>query len=138
MSEEKCEWKLFFDGSCSKTSRLGAGIVIENPTGQQESYFKDLRLELICNQSEYAALITGLEIARGQQIEHLKVLGDSKLVCKQVTGDWEVKSDRLAPYHEKAVDITKSFKKLQINHIPREQNYLANDLSRLARSKIQH
>jgi ribonuclease HI len=81
------KWKLFFDGSCSRAIGSGAGIVLEDPIGKREFYFKDLGFNLTCNKSKYVALIAGLEIARGKQIMSLEVLGDSKLTCKQVAGD---------------------------------------------------
>jgi ribonuclease HI len=101
------KWKLFFDGSCSRTIGSGAGIVLEDPVGKRECYFKDLGFNLTCNELEYVALIAGLEIARGKQVTSIKVLGESKLICKQVEGDWEVKSERLYSYHQVAKSLIK-------------------------------
>jgi ribonuclease HI len=125
------KWKLFFDGSCSRTIGSGAGIVLEDPIGKKECYFKDLGFNLTCNELEYAALIAGLEKVRGKQIMSLEVLGDSKLICKQVAGDWEVKYERLYPYHQVAISLAKQFAKLEIKHIPRIMNQQADSLSKL-------
>jgi ribonuclease HI len=49
MSKEGQEWKLYFDGSCSKEARLAAGIVLKNSQGKQEKYSKNLGNNLTCN-----------------------------------------------------------------------------------------
>ena len=100
MTNMKEEWKLYFDGSCSKESSFGAGVILEGSAGKQDIYHKDLGRDLTCNQTEYAALITGLEIAKGKGITRLTVSGEPQLVCKQVAGDWQVKSGNLFPYHQ--------------------------------------
>lgn len=130
MSDKKNEWKLYFDGSCSKDTGSGAGIVLEDKTGIRDRYHKDLGKNLTCNQSEYAALITGLEIARGKGITHLSVAGDSQLVCKQVSGDWQVKSEKLVPYHQVVENLKSQFESVSITHIPRDQNREADELSK--------
>lgn len=84
MTNKKDEWMLYFDGSCSKESGSSAGVVLEDSTGKRDNYHKDLGRDLTCNQSEYAALIIRLEIAKGKGITRMLVAGDSQLVCKQV------------------------------------------------------
>lgn len=130
MTDKKDEWKLYFDGSCSKESGSSAGVVLEDSTGKRDKYHKDLGRHLTCNQSEYAALITGLEIAKGKGITHLSVAGDSQLVCKQVAGDWRVKSKNLLPYHQTVETLKSQFERISIAHIPRGQNTDANKLSK--------
>lgn len=88
-------WKLNFDVSYSKRLGSGAEIILESPEGVKETYHKDLEKGLTCNQLEYAALVTGLEIAQRRNVQHVQVLGDWKLICNQVNGNWEVKLERL-------------------------------------------
>ena len=124
-------WRSFFDTSCSRSIGSGAGILLKDPLGRRECYFKDLGFNLTCNELEYAALIAGLEIAQGKQITSLEVLADSKLICKQVVRDSEVKSERLYPYHQVTKSLTKQFAELGIKHIPRIMNQQADILSKL-------
>ena len=98
-------WELYFDGSCSQTRGYAAGVVFKNPTREQASYHQKLGCGLTCNHAKYSALITGLEIAKGKEITAIQINGDSKLVCNQVVGLWEVKSDKLLPLHQTAVDL---------------------------------
>jgi ribonuclease HI len=122
MTDKKDEWKLYFDGFCSKELGSGARLVLEDSTGKRDKYHKDLGRDLTCNQSEYAALFTRLEIAKGKGITRLSVAGDSQLVCKQVVGDWRVKSKNLLPYHQTIETLKSQFECVIIAHIPRGQN----------------
>jgi ribonuclease HI len=125
------EWKLYFDGSNSQDRNSTAGVVLESPTGEKDKYHRDLRKSLSCNQSEYSALITGQEIARGKQISKVTIVGDSKLVCKQVSGNWQVKSESLKPFYRDVAELAKHFESVKIKHIPRDQNIEANRLSKM-------
>lgn len=119
-------WKLYFDGSCSKDLGSAAGVILINPGGEKHTFHQDLGKQLTCNQSEYAALITGLELAREKNIKVLQIFGDSKLVCNQVTGNWEVRSPNLTPYYEIVQKLIQDFDSVQIEHILRGQNQHAD------------
>ena len=56
---------MYFDRSCLKEV-WAAGIVLKNSHGKQEKYNINLGNNLTYNQSEYAALITSLGIANGE------------------------------------------------------------------------
>jgi len=119
-------WKLNFDASCSKQLGSGAGLIFESPEGIKEIYHRDLGEGLTCNQSEYAALVAGLEIAKEKNLRHVQIRGDSKLICNQVSGNWEVKSEKLLPFYQAVKELMREFKTVEILHIPREQNYEAD------------
>ena len=135
MSETCNSWTLYFDGSSSSKNNAGAGIVLEAETGKHERYHKDLGPNLTCNKAKYATLIAGLEIAKGKQVNDLKVAGDSKLVYKQVAGEWQVKSEKLQPLHQAVEELKSDFSSISFTHIPRHQNQLADELSRLHRGR---
>ena len=80
-------WTLKFDGSSTSMSS-GAGIVLIREDG--ETIAKSFKLDFSCsnNASEYEAYITGLAIAHGMGIKHLKVIGDSNLIICQVKGEF--------------------------------------------------
>jgi len=74
-------------------------VILENPSGVKETFHRDLRKGLTCNQFEYVALVMALEMAKEKNISHLQVRGDSKLVCNQIAGNWEVKSEKLQLFY---------------------------------------
>lgn len=101
-------------------------MILENPDGEKETYHHDLGKRLTCNQPEYADLVTSLEIAKEKNVHHIQIKGDSKLICIQISGNWEVKFEKPLPFYQDVKVLTREFKIVEIIHIPREQNYEAN------------
>lgn len=81
------------------------------------------------NEAEYAALIAGLRRARNLEVTGLTVKGDSELVIKQVTGEYAVSASNLKTYHTEVDTLAREFDRLQFNHIPREKNNRADELT---------
>ena len=90
-------WTLNFDGSSTYVSS-GAGVVLTREDG--EIIAKSFKLDFPCsnNASEFEAYITGLAIAHGMGIKHLRVIGDSNLIICQAKGEFSLKEPSLAPY----------------------------------------
>jgi ribonuclease HI len=84
------------------------------------------------NVAEYAGAIAALEWLRRQKFEGVVVLhGDSQLVVRQMEGEYEVRSDRLRPYHEHLQALRPIFSETRFVWIPREENTRADELSKL-------
>jgi len=82
------------------------------------------------NIAEYTALIRAMEAYSVLKLPNYPLIqGDSQLVIKQVSGEWQVKSEGLMPLVEKASKLVMGCK---LQWIPREQNQAADDLSKLA------
>lgn len=81
------------------------------------------------NIGEYAGLIAGLERCVEMGLEHVDVEGDSMLVVQQVQGAWKVKQPHLIGMCERAVALTRKFVHFSIQHIRREMNGHADQLS---------
>jgi len=62
----------------------------------------------------------------------LLVKSDSTLVAGQVKGEFQVRDPQLARYLEVVQTIAKNFVVFEFVHVPREQNYRVNLLSKLA------
>lgn len=130
------EYVLNFDGASKGNPGLsGAGMVI---------YKNGLEIWSSCkfvgyktnNQAEYSALIFGLKGAVDLGITNLSVLGDSLLVINQVTGLYKVKSDSLLELHKEVLDLKSQFDYIEFNHVYRENNKRADELSNLALENI--
>ena len=76
-------WKLHFDGSVCK-SGSGIGVVIHSPSGATFEALSRLDEEYTNNQTEYEALLFGLEILQTMGVKHVEAFGDSELVVNQV------------------------------------------------------
>lgn len=121
-----------FDG-CSKGNPgfAGIGAVIYNNGQEIWASCKFIGLKTN-NNSEYSALIFGLKAALNMGIESLSVLGDSLLVINQLNGIYKVKSEDLMHLYEEAMQLKKQFKFIEFNHVYREKNKRADELSNIA------
>jgi ribonuclease HI len=72
-------WTLFFDG-CACNKKVGVGVVLIDPNGEQVKYMVLLDFEATNNMAEYEALTFGLTVALSL------VKGDSQLIIRQVRG----------------------------------------------------
>ena len=84
------------------------------------------------NQSEYSALILGLKEAISRNIKQLYVNGDSLLVINQVNGVFKVKNSKLFELYQEVIELIKQFEYIEFNHVYREHNKRADQLSNLA------
>ena len=131
-----CEYVLNFDGSSKGNPGLaGAGMVIYKNNQEIWSSCKFLGCKTN-NQSEYSALILGLKAALSQDIDSLCVLGDSLLVINQVNGIFKVNSELLRELHTEVIELKAKFKYIEFNHVYREYNKRADELSNLALENV--
>jgi ribonuclease HI len=131
----------YFDGACGPanpggTAAYGAVIVQE---GQRIWECRELfhpaqgkERETSNNLAEYCGLIAVLEhlLALGAQHEPIMVYGDSKLVIEQMLGHWKIRAGIYTPYARKALALCRTFTHLRGQWIPREQNTVADALSK--------
>jgi ribonuclease HI len=121
-------WTLFFDGSSHKQG-VGAGVVLLAPHGDQIKYMVHLDFKATNNMAEYEALLFGLSTTLSLGVRQLLVKGDSQLIIKQVKGDCSCNDPQLAAYLLHARKLEMDFEVLDLQHIPRAENAVADDLS---------
>ncbi|MGB8964641.1 MAG: ribonuclease HI family protein [Candidatus Cybelea sp.] len=80
------------------------------------------------NVAEWTALVLGLEAAAKRGIRSLAIRLDSELVVKQLRGEYRVKHVALQPLHRRAMRLLRGFDQIDIRHVPRKQNTLADRL----------
>jgi ribonuclease HI len=80
------------------------------------------------NVAEWTALVLGLEAASKRGISRLRVRLDSELVVKQLGGEYRVKHAGLRPLYERARRLLRGFAEVEVRHVPRAQNTLADRL----------
>ena len=79
---------------------------------------KKLKSEVTNNQAEYEACIFRLESLRDMGAEQITVYGDSMLVVKQISKEWEVKEDQLKLYVNYLTIVALSFNQCKFVHLP--------------------
>lgn len=122
-----------FDG-CSKNNPGlgGAGAVIYHDEDELWSDYFFVGENATNNHAEYAGLILGLQQAIALGIEDLTVEGDSLLVINQMSGKFKCNSHNLIELYEKANELSNKFKTIHFNHIYRNNNKRADELSNIA------
>ena len=88
---------MYFDGA---VNNRGAGIcvILISPEGETIPMAKRLEFEVTNNQAKYEACIFGFEALQSAGVGEITVYGDSMLVVKQISNEWEVREDRLRLY----------------------------------------
>lgn len=125
------EWILHVNGVSGRMGG-GVGVVLEGSGGCLLEHSLVLKFKTSNNQEEYEALVAGLELARGLGARRVKCQTNSQLVVGQMNSDFQVKDNHLLRYFHKASTLVKGFEKIEIKHIPREDNSWANMLSKLS------
>ncbi len=135
--------ELYFDGASRGNPGLaGAGaVIIENKKiiaeltrfiGKQTNNF-----------AEYTSILMGLEFIeeylKENDVESLRIMGDSQLVIRQLKGLYRVKSNNLIKIYKKVKTKLDRLKKMGIKieliHIKRNLNAKADRLANLAIDK---
>jgi ribonuclease HI len=80
------------------------------------------------NVAEWTALVLGLEAAAKRGVARLSVRLDSELVVKQLRGEYRVKHPGLQPLHRRAQQLLRAFAAVDIRHVPRRENAIADRL----------
>ena len=105
------------------------GVVIISPEGSYTPFTARLYFDCTNNMAEYEACILGLKAAIDLRIKFLSVYEDSTLVISLVKGDWDTKHPNLVPYKELVLTLIPNFEEVTFEHIPREENQLADALA---------
>ena len=72
------------------------------------------------NRTQYRALIQGLELASEKEC--------TEVIVKQVRGEYGVNQQELRPLHNRVQELADEFEQFEIQHIPREENWEADEL----------
>jgi len=128
----KLQYKLHFDG-CSKGNPGVAGIGAVLYFEEQEIWCSNQYIGIKTNnESEYMALILGLNEALLRSIDELIVCGDSLLVINQMKGTYKVKNKNLLELYNYVKYLSAKFKYIEFNHVYRNCNKRADKLANLA------
>jgi ribonuclease HI len=84
------------------------------------------------NIAEYRAFLRGLREAERMGARSVRVQSDSELLVRQLTGQYKVRSDAIAPLHREARARMRRFETVEVVHVPREENAAADALANRA------
>jgi ribonuclease HI len=104
------------------------GVVLSSPDGETLATFAAKIGETTNNVAEYRALLRGLELAAEHGAREVRVINDSELVARQVSGAYKVKHPAMQELHRQAIAALQGFDAWSIESVPRAQNAQADAL----------
>jgi ribonuclease HI len=119
-------------GSRGNPGLAGAGVTISTDDGtliHEGAYYLGRQTN---NTAEYYALIRALQRTERYSQQTITVYSDSELLVRQITGEYRVKSPKLARLYEQVQFLLLKTPCWNIRHIPREENQRADELANLA------
>ncbi len=119
-------------GSRGNPGPAGAGAVLRDHSGAVLCQLHKFLGVATNNVAEYKALIMGLQAALKRHPQKLIVKLDSELLVKQLNGLYQVKSEHLKPLYLEARALLGQFARVEITHIARGYNTLADSLANQA------
>lgn len=117
---------VYFDGG----SRPNPGSMHAAVVSQGRAWFRDDLGHGDNNEAEWLALLYALDVARGQELTNLLLIGDSALVIAQASGRQRCRSAHLRPYHVRFQDASAQFRRIQLRHVSRHKNLAGIALTR--------
>jgi ribonuclease HI len=139
---------MMFDGGARGNPGVagaGAGVVIfneqSNPPSRKTIHVRDyVGLMATNNNAEYRGLVAGLKVIleevmkiewNGSKQVKLIIQGDSKLIIKQIKGEWQVKNEGLKPLYRETKDLIRRIENVCecvtiLEHVYRDGNKLAD------------
>ncbi len=124
------ELVLYTDGgSRGNPGPAGCGAVLANGSGKVVREMSEYIGHATSNEAEYTALLLGLDAARAAGARRIRVRADSELLVRQITGQYKVKSAKLAPLFRRAMALLGGFEGWRAEHIPRSRNAEADRLA---------
>lgn len=126
-------WTVQTDGSSTK-GRSGVGVIITSPEGDILKYGVQLQFPATNNEAEYEAILTGLRIAKSMEAKNILLKSDSKLVIRQIKGDYKAKEQRMQKYLKLTNQLARDIEQVEFAQVPRSLNAEANEVARQASS----
>ena len=129
-------YSLYVDGAADlNTKTAGIGGVFFNNKNEKIYSFSQYLDDATNNEAEYSALIKGLQQGINLKLININIFSDSELIVKQVNGDYKVKNDRMKKLHQKVLYLLEQYDNWVINHIMRDENTIADKLSKEGKKK---
>jgi len=129
--------RVFYDGCCEPRNPggyagFGAVIFKDGEEINSISQFHPARPTNSNNVAEYLGLTSALEwlLDHGFKDEEIHFFGDNKMTVMQMMERWRAKQGNYIPYYQRALAIRKKFSRLDFSWIPREENGIADELSK--------
>jgi ribonuclease HI len=121
----------FFDGAAQTNGCCGAGGFFKNHLSRITKWFFNCGVGTN-TKAELLGLWASLTLASSWSINHLLVLGDSRVIIDWITQKSNLHSVHVECWKQKTLDLSKHFIDIKFQHISRTHNSEAGALSKRA------
>ncbi len=129
---------LHTDGSSlGNPGPAGAGFVLQTPEGQAIVERAIPLGSTTVGVAEYRALIAGLSEAISQGLRRVQVISDSQFMCRQLQGEYRVRTAAIKPLYEWARKLISRLQHFEIQYTARENNARADELAKQGAQKAE-
>jgi ribonuclease HI len=129
VSEPETSLVLHVDGGARGNPGPAAiGVVISLPGGEVVEELAETIGVTTNNVAEYRALLRALERAAALGAQDIRIVNDSELVARQISGAYKVKHPAMKPLYAEAIRRLGSFARWRIESVPRARNADADAL----------
>ncbi|HWC16608.1 MAG TPA: ribonuclease HI family protein [Terriglobales bacterium] len=116
-------------GARGNPGPAGYGVYIRDAKGVPIAQLSHYLGHKTNNVAEYSALLAALEYAVAHGYRALRVISDSELMVRQMTGQYRVSSPDLKPLYDRACGLVRQLDKFAIEHVLRARNQHADRLA---------
>lgn len=122
-------------GSRGNPGPAGYGFAITDASGKELAKGMEYLGLKTNNVAEYEGVVAGIRAALGMNAKRIVVKSDSQLLVRQLQGRYRVRSANLKDLFKKTQELLSRFETWRAEHIPREENSLADALANEAMDK---
>ncbi|XP_073015635.1 uncharacterized protein [Primulina eburnea] len=126
-------WRVFVDGA-SNLSGCGLGVVLIAPSEENIKLALRIDSRVTNNETEYEAVLSGLQAAREVGASRVIIYSDSQLITHHIKGVYETKDEKMLKYLRLITARAATLTDWSIEQIPREENKEVDNLAKLAAS----
>jgi ribonuclease HI len=124
---------IYSDGAArGNPGPAGAGVVIKTTDGAIIARLGKFLGVQTNNVAEYEGVLLGLTKALEMGVREVVLRADSLLAINQLKGEWKIKNEGLRPLYDDAKQLLRRFDRVVLQHVPREQNTDADEMSNRA------
>ena len=118
-------WILNVDGASRQTG-TGIGLQLKSQAGERIEQAIRLSFSASNNESEYKALLAGIELAITMFADRLMIQSDLQLVMGQVNEEYESRDPRMEKYASLVKQRLDNFSVWKLEHVTRDCNKKAD------------
>ncbi|RDY09374.1 Gypsy retrotransposon integrase-like protein 1, partial [Mucuna pruriens] len=108
-------WLLSVDRA-SNQAGSGVGVILEGLNGVLIEQSLHFELKANNNQAEYEALLAEIRLAKELEAKVLTAKSDSKLMTRQVNGEYQARDPQLVKYLDRTIKLAAAFEKFTLHH----------------------